>query len=213
MDNFPSNSQHPKAVAKPEAKAEKKVEKVVSGGVIQRKKPLSKRFVETFIAASPAAVGSMVLWDVLIPLARDAAIDAGQEFVAGIFGGGSASGRRRVGSRSTLSSNSPTRVAYDKISTSIARKPERSVSNRARTAHNFDDIVLETRVEAEEVIDQLFELVSKYGLASVADLYGLLGVTANYTDEKYGWTDLRGSKPVKVREGYLLDLPRPEVLE
>src|SRR5690606_41700053 len=123
------------------------------------------------------------------------------------------SGRRGVASVSTSGCNSPPRFDDDRLSAGVARKPERSVSNRARTAHNFDDIGLETRVEAEEVIDQLFELVSKYGHASVADLYGLLGVTANYTDEKYGWTDLRGSKPVKVREGYLLDLPRPEVLE
>ena len=79
--------------------------------------------------------------------------------------------------------------------------------------HDFNEIILGTRVEAEEVIDRLFDLLSKYDNASVADLYELVGITANFTDEKWGWTDLRGASVAKVRNGYLLDLPRPEPLD
>jgi hypothetical protein len=72
---------------------------------------------------------------------------------------------------------------------------------------------LATRVEAEEVIDRLFDVVSRYETATVADLYEMVGVTGNYTDDKWGWTDLRGASVQRVRNGYLLDLPRPEPLD
>jgi hypothetical protein len=45
-------------------------------------------------------------------------------------------------------------------------------------------------------------------LVSVADLYDLVGVTGNYTDNKYGWTDIRSASVIRVRDGYMLKLPK-----
>jgi len=73
--------------------------------------------------------------------------------------------------------------------------------------------VLETRVEAEEVIDNLFELISKYDVATMRDVLSMVGEPHNPTHEDWGWTDLRGARVHRVREGYLLDLPRPEALD
>jgi hypothetical protein len=56
------------------------------------------------------------------------------------------------------------------------------------------------------------QLIEKYETVSVADLYELLGVTSSYTDEKWGWVDLREATIRRVRDGYLLDLPKPESL-
>jgi hypothetical protein len=88
----------------------------------------------------------------------------------------------------------------------------RQMTQRGRSFHQFDEIVLETRQEAEDVLDSLFELVDRFGSASVSDLYELVGVKATHTDEKWGWEDLRGTTPSRVRGGYLLDLPDPEPL-
>jgi len=68
-------------------------------------------------------------------------------------------------------------------------------------------------VEAEEVIDRMFDLVSRYEVVTVADLYELVGVSGEYTDAKWGWTDLRGAAAMRIRDGYLLDLPRPIYLD
>lgn len=87
------------------------------------------------------------------------------------------------------------------------------MSRRGRSTHDFDEIILATRVEAEEVVDRLFDLVGRYESASVSDLYSLVGISGNFTDEKWGWTDLRGAGVERVRNGYLLDLPRPEPLD
>jgi hypothetical protein len=52
------------------------------------------------------------------------------------------------------------------------------------------------------------ELINVYGMVSVADLYDLVGITGAYTDNKYGWTNIRGVKVTPVREGYMLKMPK-----
>ena len=68
--------------------------------------------------------------------------------------------------------------------------------------------MLETRGEAEDVLSRMDELIDTYGVVSVADLYDLVGISCNYTDNKYGWTNLRNAEPVRVRDGYMLKLPK-----
>ena len=52
------------------------------------------------------------------------------------------------------------------------------------------------------------ELIDMYGQVSVADLYDLVGKTCEHTDNKYGWTNIRNAEPVRVRDGYLLKMPK-----
>jgi hypothetical protein len=87
------------------------------------------------------------------------------------------------------------------------------MSQRGRAKHDFDEIVLDQRAEAEEVIDRLYDVVSRYEQATVADLYDLVGLSSTHTDHKWGWTDLRGAGVSRIRDGYLLDLPDPEPLD
>lgn len=70
-----------------------------------------------------------------------------------------------------------------------------------------------SRIECEMVLDQLIELISKYETATLRDLLTMVGENHSYTDEDWGWTDLRGGRVHRVRDGYLLDLPRPEPLD
>ena len=86
------------------------------------------------------------------------------------------------------------------------------MSRQARARHDFDEIVLDSRVEAEAVIDRLFDLVSRYESATVADLYEIVGLSSTHIDHKWGWTDLRGAGVSRIRDGYLLDLPEPHSL-
>ena len=53
------------------------------------------------------------------------------------------------------------------------------------------------------------EIIEEYdGIVTVADLYDLVGITDKYTDHKYGWTNLRNAKVERVRDGYMLKLPK-----
>lgn len=90
------------------------------------------------------------------------------------------------------------------------------MSRRARETHDFDEILLETRAEAEEVLAKLGDMINRYDSVSLSDLYQLVGLTPTYTDEKWGWTNLEEASYSRVRNGgqpvYLLNLPRPEPL-
>ena len=98
-----------------------------------------------------------------------------------------------------------TKVSYTKY---YDRDYDRPARSRGRYGYDYDDIILDTRKEAEEVLDRMDDLIDNYGVVSVADLYDLVGISGNYTDNKYGWTNLRNADVQRVRDGYLLKLPK-----
>ena len=78
-----------------------------------------------------------------------------------------------------------------------------------RNNFDYDEIIFETRGDAEAVLDAMYDILNQYKVVSVAELYDLASITThNYTCNNYGWIDLRGSSVVRVRDGYILKLPR-----
>ena len=69
-------------------------------------------------------------------------------------------------------------------------------------------IILESRGEAEDVLERMDELIATSQVVSFADFYDLVGVSGNYTDNKYGWTDIRNASVIRVRDGYMIKLPK-----
>lgn len=217
---YPSNSNkqkdgEPSKEVKP---PEKKLEQVTSGKVIQRKKSIGKRLKEIFVGGEGRTVWSYIFMDVMIPAVKDMVVDAGTQGIERIFYGderprGRTSGRRGypttgyIGYNRMQPSRNPNERAWGQPG------DRRDISPRGRATHNFDEIILETRGEAEEVLDGMFELISRYERASVSDLYALTGITASYIDNQWGWTDLRGANVQRLRQGYLLNLPVPELLK
>jgi hypothetical protein len=214
VEEFPGNSR--KARVPTEEAEPKKIEKVVTGEVSMRKKPLGKRFLGTFFGGDAKGVMGYIIQDVLLPATKDAFADAVSQGIERLIFGEVRSTSRRTGQRPSGSSGY---VSYNRYASSPTTPPAgrreepRNVSRRARGAHDFDEIILATRAEAEEVIDRLFDLVARYEQATVSDLYELVGVSGNFTDEKWGWTDVRGAGVTRIRNGYLLDLPRPSQLD
>ena len=110
-------------------------------------------------------------------------------------------GETGVHKRNGASSKVSYRSYYD-------RSNRGASSLRTRNGYSYDDIILDNRGEAEEVLSRMDEIVATYGTVSVADLYDLVGITGAYTDNKYGWTDIRSASVVRVRDGYMIKLPR-----
>lgn len=215
MEDFPSNSHNVKVVNPPVVEQEpKKVERIVEGTVVRRKKPFRTRIKEMFVGDDMQTVGQYIMFEVLLPAVKDTIADVTSQGVERMLFGEVRSTHRR-GPRPN-SSNYTNYTNYSRYQTQAERRPQRpGLNQRARATHDFDQIILKTRSEAEEVIDRLFDLVQKYDSATVADLYELVGLKADYTDDKWGWTDFRGAGATRLSRGggYLLDLPRPELLE
>jgi hypothetical protein len=212
-ESYPSNSK--KSRMKESLPETKKQEKVVTGIVKQKKKSWSKKLAEIFFEDDTKSVGSYIWHDVLIP--------AGKSMICDIVGwGGFAEmllfGDKRGGSRTRRESGrSYTSYGSYYSGTQGLRDRDkcgdRDISKIGRARHDFDEIVLETRGEAEDVLSHLVDLTIDYGMATVADLYDLVGITSNHADIKYGWTDLRNSSVSRVRGGYLINLPRTQTLD
>jgi hypothetical protein len=221
VEEFPSNSKRPAAKKAAPPAAEKKVEKVVVGEVTQRKKPLGKKMSETFFKGDARGVLEHILTDVLLPSAKDTIVEMGTQFIERLIYGENA---RSASRRSALArfGTQAGHVAYNRITSNRPtptgpqqpREDPRAISRQARTHHDFDEILLETRAEADEVVDRLLSLIDQFEMASVADLYDLVGISSSYTDNKWGWTDLRSASVGRIAGGrYLLNLPKPEPLD
>ena len=178
----------------------KKIEKVVTGKVRTKKKSEISKLKDTFISEDVSNVKSYIVMDVLIPAAKKAISDIVRDGIDMILYGDTRG--RRGGSSSGASY-----VSYRSYS-DRDRRDDRRESSRTRVGYDYDDVILESRVEAEEVLQRMDELIETYGIVSVADLYDLVGKSCNYTDNKYGWINIRNAEPVRVRDGYLLKMPK-----
>lgn len=71
-------------------------------------------------------------------------------------------------------------------------------------------MVFGTRAAAQDVLEELYDKLEEYHVVSVADLYTMLDWTSRstHTDQKWGWENLQGSDIKRVRDGYLLILPK-----
>lgn len=202
MENhpYPTNSHKSKQAEEP-----KKIGKVIKGDVIVKKKTFGKKVMDTFLGENIDSVLSYIIYDILVPAAKGTISDIIKGSIDMMLFGET---RGRRGDRDRGGSY----VQYDRY----YKERDRERYGRPRqnvVRHNFDDIILDSRDEAEDVVSHLVELVDTYGVASVADLYDLVGISSNFTDNKYGWYNLGGANVSRVRDGYLINLPRVSVLD
>jgi hypothetical protein len=212
---FPPNSFQSQGEPEPEGKKPKEepkpeIKKIVDTAKT-RKKPIYKRISGMFIGGSAKSASDYVVFDVMIPAAKDMIVEAGSSMIERIIFGDSRRGRR--GGATPPPGGAQGFFNYNKPYTVASQQEAPRLSRQARAQHNFDEIILATRLEAEEVLENLYEIVSHYDVVTVADLYKMVGVSSNHVDTTWGWTDLTGAGVSKVRGGgFLLDLPGPKHL-
>ena len=196
MENYKPNSHKSKEEAKA-SNERQKLEKVVKGNVITKKNEMRK-LKDVFISEDVKSVKSYIFLDVLVPAIKDAIEDIVTNGIRMVL-------RGETGARKPSSTAS--KVSYSRY---YDRRDEDRFAreNRVSARYSYDDIILESRGEAEDVISRMEEIIETYGFVRVADLYDLVGITGDYTDNNYGWTNIRSAEPVRVRNGYMLRLPR-----
>lgn len=183
MESMPTKYTNPKE--------EKSLEKVVTGEVKVKKRSKGRKFIDLFINEDGTDIKEYLLLEVFVPAVKDTILDLMNMIFYGRTRGSSKKGS--------------TYVSYNSYSDRNRRPTGRAVRN----GYSFDDIEVESRGEAEKVLDVLNEMIDRYGEATVADFYDLVGVTGNgYTDRSYGWRDLRMASVRRTRTGYLFEMPR-----
>lgn len=177
---------------------DKKIEKVVTGNVITKKKSKARKFTEELVSEDAKNVKSYVLGEVLIPAVKKLISDIVTDGIDIIL-----YGQSKKGSKRSTADRVSYRNYYDE-----PRNSSRNNRPVLASGYSYDDIILESRGEAQDVLTRMDELVDTYGVVRVADLYDLVGKTGDYTDNKYGWTNIRNAEIVRVREGYWIKMPR-----
>lgn len=209
MAEYKANSNLSKQKAATPQSERKKQEKIIAGTATTKKKSEAKKLASLFVSEDVGDVKSYILMDVLVPGIKRGIYDLVMNGLDMIFFNGNGNFRRSNG----YGPNVNYWNRYNNRSSQAATPPSVGVNGRGHAGYDYNDIVVSTRAEAEEVLDRMRELLEQYQMVSVADLYDLVGVTGKYTDCSYGWVDLHSADTVRAREGgYLLRLPQARPL-
>lgn len=196
---YSANSQKSKQSEQP---AEERIKgPVIVGTATERKEPLRKKFLSAYAGDSAQSVGNYLIMDVVVPATKNLIVDLVSQGINRLMYGSSMPGRTNsfVGSMGS-------RVSYGKMFNgggSAAQQPtpqQQKMSPQGRANHNFGEIVLQTRSDGEMVLDSLRDLIEQYGSAKVVDLYRAVGVPTDFTDQKFGWTNLARAQVLQIRE-------------
>jgi len=202
--DFPSNSDKSK---REQASVEKqKAPELPKCSPVARGTKTKKSFLSSFLGEGIKDVGGFILNDILIPAAKSTLYEI-------ITGGASMSlfGERRKGNNPSYRDGGRTYISYNNCSN--ANNAPRDLSRTARARHDFDDIGFDSKFEAEEVLSALVDQVIEYQSATVANFYELSGIESNFTDRKYGWTNLREAYVERSRNKYVIVFPQAKPLD
>lgn len=179
--------------------------KVIQGQAITRKKSFGRRMADLFIGENVGDVKTYILEDVLVPTIKATISDIIGGGVDMLLFPGQSRGRRSV-SRSNINY-----TPYNSLNNRGAQPT--SYQDRVAPRYGVDEIILGTRGEADDVLAAMSDYMHDYGMVAVADLYEMVGHPIVFTDNNWGWSDLRSASVRKIPEGYLLVLPRPMSLK
>lgn len=189
--DFKPNSHKYKQEQKQTTEREKKFTKPVVTSPVKTKK--KSKFAETFLADDVSTLGSFLVKEKIIPGIKTLVVEAVDIFLNG------------TSSRTSFRSTRAGGVSYiDYSSKTIAPL----VTSSSNAGFAYENIVVATRAEAEEILTRLDEAIEAYTMVSIADLYDLINMPSDYTDQKYGWKNLRSAEALRVAGGYWLKFPK-----
>ena len=193
-------------------KPDRVVEKVITGEVISRPKPLGSKVKGLFFGGEFKDAMRYIADAVLLPALRDMLVDVASKGASRmVYGDDRSRGRR-------YSEVRPPRMTYNNP---INRQPPRDPRERgylpdqpnpSSRRRDGNQIILTSRDDAEAVFEDMVESINKYDVVSMADLYDLVGLPTDPIDNKWGWVSLTGIEIRQVRDGYLIDLPPAEAI-
>lgn len=193
--SYPGNSDR--------AKEKKEITPVAKARV--KRESTARKVVGEIIKEDARSVGETVLWDVIIPTVKNLISDTVTRGIESMLYGDS-----RPRSRNNYSDYS----GYSRPKGNRDRPGERRERRSARQAEpERNEIIFDTRSDANDVIDRMSDIIDQYGQASLADLNALIGASSNFIDDNWGWTDMGSFNVRQVRDGFMLTHDEPQSLK
>ena len=171
----------------------KPIERVTSKPAIVKDRTIQQKARDAFLGDDVKSVSDFLVWDVVVPAVKNTISDMVTTGVNRLLFGEN---------RAPLSTARTDHTSYSRV---YRDRGDASSRNRGFVKpvgqYDFSRIVIQSRTEAEEVLNNLDRTIEEYD-----------GVSKEYTDDRWGWRDLRGASIMRVAEGYVINLPRPESL-
>lgn len=178
--------------------------------VVSTKKPLGKKFAETFMTEDAQDVKSWLLMDVVIPGIKNTILDI---LSLMFFGEVESRGRRRRRDRDDrVNYRSYYRGSSDGRDRDYRRRRDRDDYYDSDDRIDFRNIILRERKDAEDMVAAARRRIHDEGCISIAELMDLIDLTSPYTDNNYGWDDERDIGIRRVSSGYLIDVAEPKYI-
>lgn len=179
---------------------EKHMPKVTTGAIRTKKK---SKFQELFVQEDLRAAARYAFEEMAVPGLKNVIFDVFTSAIKRMMWGESSDRRERRGSP---------KISYqryyddhDDYRSNRSRSDRRDRDRDSK--YGYDEILFETREDADEVLDNLLNALAEGYIVSVGDYYDFCGKTGSYTDHKYGWTDLRSAKVERYGKEYYIKLP------
>lgn len=103
----------------------------------------------------------------------------------------------------------------DEIKENIKKKLKSAIeeSDIKDKYYVFEDMIFKKYDDANDTLNAMHNFLMRFGKVTVFDLYDICGYPTKMDDRAYGWTDLKGVgiRP-GVKEGWIIDLPAPKLL-
>ena len=181
---------------------------------ITKKPSPVQRLVKSLVTGDASTIGGYILNEILIPSLKSTIMDILTKGGERVLYNGQKSTRyvpyTSYSSRKVTQSSGPSESSYS--------------SQRRQRSHTYvskkplvGDIFLTSSEEAEELLDNMTYYIERDGYVTVADYCDMIGTTSLYTDEHWGWTDLRRARIRDVMmngdRGVTIDFPPVEAID
>lgn len=204
---FPDKSPSPQQYPTPGAVPEKNIKPVVTG-VIQVKRPASRRFLEFVFAESPKDLGKKIGRELVVPRIKDGFETAFNAFLHGMLWGANKPMGNFVQNQAMRGGG----INYNGIPLTATPVTMAIQAAPPTSSSGYQDLQCQTQQQAEILLTNMYELLNRYRVVTVADLYELAGRTTAVSDHSYGWTSLDSAQIRPNGPGFLLSLPKPTLI-
>lgn len=183
--------------------------KIVKAGVRAPKKTLGEDIRDTFQLSDLGTVKDYLVTDVIIPKVKNTVWSLITEGASAFLYNKSAPPRTGTTVRSSISGG-PVITNY----ATSRNNPGRVISagGVGNRYSQINAIRLESKEDADNVLDELYSDLQEYQRVTVFSYYQLLGISVEPNDKKFGWTDLGGTKIVPRDDG-TWSIVLPKVVE
>lgn len=175
--------------------------------IVSTKKPFGQKLKDTFIGEDIADIKKYILTEVIIPGVKRTILST----IRMMFFG-EPEDDHYYGRDSRRYTNYAGRYKGESYRNPPKRRIRESDHERDEKV-DYQNIILRSREDAEDVVDEMKQRIRKYGSVSIADLFDLIDVAGDYIDNNWGWRDERDIGIRRINSGFLLDLRRAEYLD